>query len=174
MRYRLIDTALGALGLGWTAAGIARLRLPGLSPAELRQGFCAAGAIEDAEGEAGLAGRIVAYADGRPGAFDDIAFDLAGVPELHVRIYGELRRIGWGETTTYGEIARRLGDVGLSRAVGTAMGRNPVPLLIPCHRVLAAGGRSGGFSAPGGVSAKFRLLALEKAAAPDGQFSLGL
>ena len=98
---------------------------------------------------------------------------LGNVPKFNRRCYDDIRALGWGETTTYGAIARRLGDVALSRAVGAAMGANPIPLIVPCHRVLASDGRSGGFSAPGGVEAKLRMLALEHATSPTGQFSLG-
>ncbi len=93
--------------------------------------------------------------------FSGIALDLAGVGPFHRSIYEALCRVGWGETTTYGALARQAGDVGASRAVGQAMGRNPIPIIIPCHRVLASGGKPGGFSAFGGAVTKQRLLALE-------------
>jgi methylated-DNA-[protein]-cysteine S-methyltransferase len=81
---------------------------------------------------------------------------------LFARIYEEVRRLGWGQTTTYGSIAKALGEgPEVAREVGQAMARNPVPLIIPCHRVLATGGKIGGFSAPGGSEAKARMLALE-------------
>ena len=88
-------------------------------------------------------------------------------------VWEELRKIPYGSTTTYGAIAKTLGDVALSRAVGQAMGANPIPLIIPCHRVLGADGKAGGFSSPGGVSAKMRMLALEHAASPTGQYAFG-
>jgi methylated-DNA-[protein]-cysteine S-methyltransferase len=93
--------------------------------------------------------------------FSAIMLDLAGVGPFHRGIYEALRRVGWGETTTYGALARQIGDPGASRAVGQAMGRNPIPVIIPCHRVLASGGKPGGFSAFGGAVTKQRLLALE-------------
>ena len=101
----------------------------------------------------------------------DASLDLTGVPDFHRRCYEILLTIGWGKTTTYGDMARRLGGVGLSRAVGQAMGANPIPLIIPCHRVLAAGGGAGGFSAPGGTTSKRAMLALEGVSmgAPPGQ-----
>jgi methylated-DNA-[protein]-cysteine S-methyltransferase len=96
------------------------------------------------------------------------AVSLAGVPlawervgEFERRVYEATRRLAPGETTTYGEMARALGDPAAARAVGVALGCNPWPLVVPCHRVLAAGGRLGGFSAPGGVATKERLLAIE-------------
>jgi methylated-DNA-[protein]-cysteine S-methyltransferase len=88
---------------------------------------------------------------------------MSAVPEFEQRVYVETRSIPPGETLTYGDIATRLGDVGLSRAVGQALGRNPFAIVVPCHRVLAAGGKSGGFSAVGGVETKRRLLEIEGA-----------
>ena len=99
--------------------------------------------------------------------------DLDGQTEFNRRVYGDILKLRWGETTTYGEIARRLGDVALSRAVGAALGANPIPLIVPCHRVLGSNGKAGGFSAPGGAGAKMKMLAMEKAASPEGQFSFG-
>lgn len=174
MHYRIFATALGEMGVGWTGAGISRFRLPGDSAARMAQAFEGAGFIPDETGQSALAARMVAYALGAADDFADIAVDLTGVPEQSRRIYAHIRGLGWGTTTSYGAIARWLGDVALSRAVGAAMGANPIPLIIPCHRVMAADGRTGGFSAPGGVDSKLRLLALEKAASPTGQLSLGL
>ncbi len=175
MRYALIDTALGTFGLAWTDAGVARVALPGgdrarteiwISRDPAEPGF-PDGAL------AGLPDRIKRYAEGEKIDFGDVPLDLGGVAEFHRLAYAELLKTGYGETTTYGAIARTLGDVTLSRAVGQAMGQNPVPLIIPCHRVLGADGRTGGFSSPGGVSAKMRMLALEHAASPTGQFAFG-
>jgi methylated-DNA-[protein]-cysteine S-methyltransferase len=174
MHYRIFATALGEMGVGWTADGVNRFRLPGTPPAAMAAAFERAGYAKAASGQGDLAARIVAYAEGAPDAFQDIAVDLSGVPEQARRIYEHIRGLGWGTTTSYGAIARWLGDVALSRAVGAAMGANPIPLIIPCHRVMAADGRTGGFSAPGGVDSKLKLLALENAASPTGQLSLGI
>jgi methylated-DNA-[protein]-cysteine S-methyltransferase len=92
-----------------------------------------------------------------------IALDMDGVPPFNRRIYDIARTIPPGSTLTYGEIAARLGDPDLARAVGEAMGQNPFPPIVPCHRVVAASRKSGGFSAPGGVATKLRLLAIEGA-----------
>jgi len=173
MYYRMLDTALGPMAIGWTDAGISRVLLPGDTPDEMRVRLEKAGAVEDAGGQPEVAGRILAYAEGTNDSFADVALDLSRVPEVNRRIYEHIRGLAWGETTTYGAIARWLGDVALSRAVGAAMGANPIPLIVPCHRVLAADGRTGGFSSPGGVRAKMEMLALEKAASPTGQFSFG-
>ena len=98
---------------------------------------------------------------GRRVDFSQLELDLAGVSDFHRAIYDAARRIGWGETVTYGELAEQVGSPGAARAVGQAMGRNPIPVIIPCHRVLASGRKIGGFSAPGGAVTKTRLLALE-------------
>jgi methylated-DNA-[protein]-cysteine S-methyltransferase len=90
-----------------------------------------------------------------------VALDLTGVSPFHAQVYDAARAIAWGQTASYGELARRVGAPGAARAVGQAMGRNPVPIIIPCHRVLASGHKLGGFSAFGGAGTKQRLLALE-------------
>ena len=122
---------------------------------------------------AGLPERIRRYAGGERVDFTDVPLDLGGLPEFNRRAYAELLKVGYGETTTYGAIARTLGDVALARAVGHAMGQNPIPLVIPCHRVLGSDGKPVGFSSPGGVVSKMKMLALEHAASPDGQYAFG-
>ncbi len=161
------------MAIGWTDAGISRVLLPGDTPEEMRARLEKAGGTEDASGQPEIAARILAYAEGTNDNFVDVELDFAGVQAVNRRIYEHIRELAWGETTTYGAIARWLGDVALSRAVGGAMGANPIPLIVPCHRVLAADGRTGGFSSPGGIRAKMEMLALEKAASPTGQFSFG-
>ncbi|HLS69250.1 MAG TPA: methylated-DNA--[protein]-cysteine S-methyltransferase [Kiloniellales bacterium] len=93
----------------------------------------------------------------------EVQLDMAGVPDFARHVYDLARQIRPGQTCTYGELARLTGKAGAARAVGRALGQNPWPLVVPCHRVLAAGGRAGGFSAPGGVSTKLRLLQIEGA-----------
>jgi len=93
----------------------------------------------------------------------EIDVDLSRAPAFERSVWEAARRIPPGEVRTYGEIARELGQPGAARAVGVALGRNPVPIIVPCHRVLAGGGKSGGFSAPGGVATKFRILEIEGA-----------
>jgi methylated-DNA-[protein]-cysteine S-methyltransferase len=93
----------------------------------------------------------------------DLPLDMEGVPPFHRRVYELARAIPPGEVLTYGEVARRLGDPGASRAVGQALGHNPYAPVVPCHRVLAAGGRSGGFSAEGGAATKLKMLEIERA-----------
>lgn len=171
MQYSLIDTAIGTTGLGWTERGVARFALPGRDRAAVEGLFARLGAVAG-QADAALVEAIVAYGEGERVEFADTPLDLEGVPDFNRSVYDDILKLNWGETTTYGEIARRLGDVNLSRAVGKALGDNPIPLIIPCHRVVGANGTVGGFSAPGGVSSKMRMLALEKAA-PGGQYAFG-
>lgn len=173
MHYRIIDTALGQMAIGWTDIGLSRLMLPGESATEMRQRMESKGRTGQPAGQPELVARIEAYTEGAEDNFADLPVDLDGVPDTNRRIYEHIRQLAWGETTTYGAIARWLGDVALSRAVGAAMGANPIPLVIPCHRVLAADGKTGGFSSPNGVRTKMQMLALEHAASPTGQFSFG-
>src|SRR5262249_35020553 len=95
--------------------------------------------------------------------FSTVPITLRGIEPLRRRLYQAMRSLGWGRTTTYGALAHDIGLTGpaAARSVGAAMGRNPVPIVIPCHRVLAAGNKLGGFSAPGGSATKAKLLALE-------------
>jgi methylated-DNA-[protein]-cysteine S-methyltransferase len=106
---------------------------------------------------------IVALLAGRPGDLAAVPLQLEGVPAFDRRVYALARKIPRGATCTYGELAARLGEPGAARDVGQALGRNPFPLVVPCHRVVAAAGRLGGFTAPGGAATKARLLAIEGA-----------
>ena len=166
----LFDTALGGCGIAWSEQGIVGVQLPEANPAQTqarlhrRHGLVPLGppppAVQHAvEGMVGLL-------SGKPVELSDVQLDLDGVPALHRRAYDIARSIRVGATLTYGDIAMRLGEPRLARAVGQAMARNPIPIIIPCHRVLAAGGRSGGFSGGAGVSTKLRLLAIEGAQPP--------
>jgi len=110
---------------------------------------------------------IRALLEGEPRDLAEIVLDYEGVPEFHRRVYEIARRIAPGQTRSYGEIAAELGDKGLSRAVGQALGHNPFAPVVPCHRVLAAGGKPGGFSAHGGATAKLRMLMIEGARPPS-------
>ncbi|SEP96628.1 methylated-DNA-[protein]-cysteine S-methyltransferase [Devosia sp. YR412] len=171
------DTALGTFGIGWTDAGIARLQLPGLDQAAMlsRINRDGAGPGDPTRAVEAVINRVEDYAEGEVVDFSDVALDLSSVSDFNRRTYALLLTIGWGEVTTYGAMARQLGDVGLSRAVGAAMGSNPIPLIIPCHRVLASDGKPGGFSAPGGAESKVRMLALEgvSVGTPAGQMTFG-
>ncbi|GLQ09098.1 methylated-DNA--protein-cysteine methyltransferase [Devosia yakushimensis] len=177
METTVFDTALGEFGIGWTDKGLARLQLPGLAHEALgeriNRGKARPG--EPPRVIEALINRIEDYAEGEPIDFNDVPLDLSGAPAFHQRAYALLLEIKWGETTTYGALARQLGDVTLSRAVGQAMGANPIPLVIPCHRVLASDGKPGGFSAPGGAESKLRMLSLEgvEVGTPAGQMTFG-
>lgn len=166
-------TALGTFALVWTDRGVRRVFLPGGEAAEIAERMAQLGAkpVAPTRAIAALLDSIEDYADGINVDFSAVPLDLDGVPAFHHRCYDILLTVPWGQTTTYGDMARQLGDVGLSRAVGQAMGANPIPLIIPCHRVLAANGAAGGFSAPGGTSSKRIMLALEgvEPGAPPGQ-----
>lgn len=175
VKYCLIDTEIGTFGLAWTEKGIAHAALPDSKAGAVAQRMARHGSQSAAPEDdiAELVADIQAYGRGERIAFDEVPLDLDGQTEFNRKVYDDILALRWGETTTYGDIARRLGDVALSRAVGAALGANPIPLIVPCHRVLGSNGRSGGFSAPGGASAKMKMLAMEKAASPEGQFSFG-
>jgi methylated-DNA-[protein]-cysteine S-methyltransferase len=164
----LFPTSAGICGIGWNARGITRFQLP--MPNSAAAARTLARRTHDApvlEPPASVAAVIVAvrsYFDGERTAFDSVALDPGPLEAFTASTYAHVRGIPWGDTTTYGEVARALGaGTELAREVGRAMARNPLPLLVPCHRVLAAGGRLGGFSAPGGSKTKARMLAMEGA-----------
>ncbi len=165
MRYSLFDTALGAVGVAWSERGLTRLQLPESSRSatdcRVRGRFPDTSRGEPPPQIKRAITATQKYLAGERTDFTPLALDLAGVSDFHRAIYDAARRVGWGETVTYGELAERVGSPGAARAVGQAMGRNPIPLIIPCHRVLASGRKIGGFSAPGGAVTKTRLLALE-------------
>ncbi len=162
----VFETAAGFCGIGWTARGVSRFQLPsrGREAAVRAIARRTEGAVEAAPTGAVEAVIVAAcrYFEGAAVEFADVALDPGPQEAFAARVYALVRGISWGETTTYGAVARALGaGPEGARAVGQAMARNPLPLLVPCHRVLAAGGRPGGFSAPGGTEAKVRMLALE-------------
>jgi methylated-DNA-[protein]-cysteine S-methyltransferase len=172
--FTRFETAIGRCGIAWSEAGITGVHLPDISPAEtgadLARRF--AGAEERSptiEIQRAIDG-IRALLRGEAAELSGIALDLSAIPAFHRRIYAVVRAIPAGATLTYGEIATRLGEPAAARAVGQAMGANPFPILMPCHRVLAANGEPGGFSAPGGVATKLLLLAIEGAIEAQGPF----
>ena len=164
-RYCLFDTAIGPCGIAWTEHGLTRLQLPESDRAATEKRLKSRSAMGSGPHVppapvAQAIAEVRRYMTGERVDFYATAVDLAGVAAFQRQLYEVLRSVGWGQTTTYGELARRLG-LPDARDVGQAMGKNPVPVIIPCHRVLAAGNRIGGFSAPGGTFTKERLLALE-------------
>ncbi len=152
------ETALGRCQISWTERGIRGVALPG-------QREKPAGALPPPRVERAIAAIAAALAD-EPVDLRAIELDLEGVNGFDRRVAAVARTIPCGETLTYGEVACRIGAAEEAREVGRALARNRFPIIVPCHRVVAAGGRLGGFSAPGGVETKLRLLAIERRHAP--------
>lgn len=179
--YFIFETAGGFCGIAWNDIGVTRFQLP-TSSAEATERLLrrrlpqARPERPTSEIEAAVAA-VKRYFNGEKTDFSAIPLDLDGQDDLFRKIYAATRRIGWGQTTTYGALAREIGaGPEAARDVGQAMAKNPVSLIIPCHRVLAAGGKIGGFSAPGGATSKTRMLELEGvrlAATEPAQQSLG-
>jgi methylated-DNA-[protein]-cysteine S-methyltransferase len=165
--FTMFDTAIGSCGIAWGERGIVAVQLPMSNEEKTRkrihQRF---GDIEETTPPIAVQGAIdgiVELLAGKPNNLADVVLDLEGVPEFNRGVYDIARSIPPGQTLTYGDIAKRLGGVELSRDVGQALGHNPCPIVVPCHRVLAAGGKPGGFSANGGVATKLKMLAIEGA-----------
>ena len=175
--WTTFETPLGWGGLAWSDCGVTGIHLPepdhSKVRAQLRRRFPAAAeaspppAIEDA------IAAMTSLVCGERVDLSRVELDQTGVDAFDQQVYAVARRIPPGETLSYGQIATRLGDPKLARDVGQALGRNPFPLVVPCHRVIAANGRLGGFSARGGVSTKQRLLEIEQANV-SWQLSLGV
>ena len=176
-RYAIFDTAIGFAGIAWGDQGLVACHLPEREAETARHGFLrrfpeAVEADVPAELAETVAG-IQALMRGDKADLSAAPLDLSRTPEFHARVYEIARAIPPGETLTYGEIAVKLGDKLLARDVGQALGKNPWPIVVPCHRVTAAGGKPGGFSARGGVNTKLKLLGIEgaKAAAQSDLFA---
>jgi methylated-DNA-[protein]-cysteine S-methyltransferase len=166
--FCLFDTAIGRCATAWSVRGIVGVLLPERDDGAMRARLLRRypGARESAppkDVERAIAS-MVALVAGEPRDLTDVVLDFAGMPEFHRRVYAVARTIKPGTTLTYGAIAARLGEKD-ARGVGEALGQNPCPIIVPCHRVVAAGGKTGGFSAPGGAATKRRLLAIEGALA---------
>ena len=165
--FALFETRIGLCGIAWGLRGINGVQLPMGGEEKIRT------RIRQRHGDISEAAptghvkqaidRIIGLLDGEPDDLSDIPLDLDGVPEFNRSVYEIARTIPPGKTVTYGEIAKRLGGVELSRDVGQALGHNPCPIVVPCHRVLAAGNKPGGFSANGGVTTKLKMLEIEGA-----------
>ena len=165
--FELFETAIGHCAIAWSSEGVVGLALPEHDDRSLRvrvqrrhPGVSERVAPPDVRDVIVNVQRLLA---GEKRDLSAVVLDMADIPEFDQRVYVEARSITPGETVTYGDLAGRLGDATLSRAVGQALGRNPIPIIVPCHRVLAAHGRLGGFSAPGGTTTKRRLLEIEGA-----------
>jgi methylated-DNA-[protein]-cysteine S-methyltransferase len=164
--YLIFDTAGGFCGIAWNALGITRFQLPTRSAEATERNLLRR--IPDATPGTPPAvivdavAAVMRYFEGEEIDFSGFTLDLSDQDDFFKQIYDAARQVGWGHTTTYGTLAKQLGaGPEAARDVGQAMAKNPVALLIPCHRVLAAGGKVGGFSAPGGSAAKVRMLELE-------------
>ena len=166
LRYQIFETAAGFCGIAWSDLGVALFQLPmkTVESAErllLRRAPDASVSPPPAEISEAIAA-VRRYFDGEETDFSGVRLDLGDEDPFFSQTYEAARRIGWGRTTTYGALAKEIGaGPEAARDVGTAISMNPVPLIIPCHRVLAAGGKVGGFSAPGGATRKIRMLELE-------------
>ncbi|QUD90625.1 methylated-DNA--[protein]-cysteine S-methyltransferase [Phenylobacterium montanum] len=173
--FCFFQTEIGACGLAWREQGLVRVMLPeadgSAALTALRRRFPDLAEAEPPAYVQEAIERIKALMAGQRIDLSDIDLDLETVSAFDRRVYAVARAIPPGEVLTYGEIAERLGDKLLAREVGQSMGRNPWPIVVPCHRVLGAGGKMTGFSAPGGVNTKERMLAIE-GYFPGGQPSL--
>ncbi len=163
--FSVFETAIGHCGIAWTDAAIAGAQLPeadeAATRARMRKRFPGVPEADPPEHVRRAIADIRALLSGERRDLSAIALDLTGVPEFDARVYAIARTIAPGATLTYGDVAARLGDPGAARAVGRALGNNPFAPIVPCHRVLAADGKMHGFSAPGGVAVKLRMLRIE-------------
>ena len=163
----VFDTAIGTCGVAWSPRGLVAVQLPARDRAATERRLIARCAGSDTASPppaiAAVIADITRYLDGERVDFSAVPVDLASLDPFRRQLYETMRALPWGTTTTYGALARTIGLANWegARDVGEAMGRNPVPIVIPCHRVLAAGQKLGGFSAPGGAATKAKLLALE-------------
>lgn len=169
--FTLFDTAIGRCALVWGERGITGFLLPEgddeRTRARLARRFPDAAEGPAPQAVAQAIATVAAHLAGDLRELAGIPVDLAATPLFNRRVYAVVRDIPAGRTLTYGEVAARLGEPGAAQAVGRALGDNPIPVIVPCHRVLAANGRLHGFSAPGGVETKRRLLEIEGARASD-------
>ena len=169
--YTVFDTAIGACAIAWSARGVVGLQLPESTPsrtvARLRRRLPEAAPSDPPPAVQDAIDGIVALLDGEPIDLTGVPLDETGIPAFERSVYAVARSIGPGSTLTYGEIATRLGNPAAARDVGQARGSNPFAVIVPCHRVLAAAGAIGGFSAGGGAATKRRMLAIERARVGD-------
>jgi methylated-DNA-[protein]-cysteine S-methyltransferase len=165
IEYALFDTPIGRCGIAWDGETIEGTQLPQQTDADARGHLEArfGGAIEAAPPTAiqHAIDLMVASLRGEADDLADVSLDLDALPQFRRQVLEVVRTIPAGETLSYGDVAVAVGSPGAARAVGQALGQNPFPIVIPCHRVLAAGGRIGGFTAEGGTTVKARMLAVE-------------
>jgi methylated-DNA-[protein]-cysteine S-methyltransferase len=165
--FALFDTAIGRCAIVWSERGITGVQLPErderATANRVVRRFPQAREATPPAPIARTIEAIVALFRGERRDLRDAVLDSGALPDFHRRVYAIARTIPPGSTMSYGEIAERMGDRALARDVGEALGKNPFPIIVPCHRVMAAGGKMGGFSAPGGVRTKLRMLSIEGA-----------
>lgn len=165
--FSLFQTAIGTAALAWGQRGITGSQLPEPSAAEarahMRRRFPDAKEVAPPPVIRRVIDDIVALMNGEPKDLRAAELDMDGIPDFHRKVYEVTRAIRPGQTLTYGEVAEKLDAPGAARAVGAALGQNRFPIIVPCHRVLGAGGKVGGFSAKGGTTTKMRLLNIEGA-----------
>jgi methylated-DNA-[protein]-cysteine S-methyltransferase len=165
--FALFETAIGGCAIAWSGAGVVALQLPEANDERTRARLLRRWPHAHEESPPSTVRHaidgIVALLSGETTDLATVVLDMERVPAFERRVYEVARTIAPGETLTYGDIATRLGDPGAAREVGQALGRNPFAVIVPCHRVIAAGGKTGGFSANGGVTTKLRLLEIERA-----------
>lgn len=163
--YCLFDTVIGTCGIAWTSQGITRLLLPEAdvttTERRLRGSGLGIGAEKPPPAVARAIAKVRRHLEGKRVDFSDVVLDLSDSIPFHRRVYEVLRGIGRGETVSYGTLAGLAGAPGAARAVGTALKHSPVAIIIPCHRVVGAGGKPGGYTAHGGLVTKRRLLEIE-------------
>lgn len=160
------DTALGRCGVVWSGRGIVASLLPEATPARLKRRHPNARPVAELPPDIARAVEgICALLAGEVHDLSGVVLDERGIPEFRRQVHALTRAIPPGQTRTYGEIAAALGQPGAARAVGRAEGENPFPPIVPCHRVMGAGGEPTGFSAPGGIETKRRMLLIEARAA---------
>ncbi|MFC4253934.1 methylated-DNA--[protein]-cysteine S-methyltransferase [Altererythrobacter xixiisoli] len=164
--YQVFETATGFAAIGWGTGGVTSFRLPAPTAREAGQALLRrlpdARRAEPPPGMCEVIDMACRCFTGERVDFAAVPVDLGPQGDFFTRVYAHVRALGWGEVTTYGAVARALDAAPeAARAVGQAMASNPVPLIIPCHRVRAANGRIGGFSAPGGSLSKVHMLTLE-------------
>ena len=168
-QFAVFETPIGPCAIAWAERAIVALQLPDgtakKTRSRLRRRWPGAAETLPPDWVADIIDKVRRLFNGEKIELDDVPLDLGASPEFHRRVYQVARTIPPGQTTTYGEIAKRLGVPHESREVGQALGSNPIAVIVPCHRVLGVEGRMGGFSANGGVATKRRMLEIEKAAA---------
>jgi methylated-DNA-[protein]-cysteine S-methyltransferase len=168
--FALFDTALGVCGIAWNEHGVVGVHLPdrdaAATRARLQRKFRDAQEAEPSVELAATIRRITELLRGERVDLSSVPLDMTGIAKFERDVYVAAREIPPGDTLTYGDIAKRLGQPHAARDVGVALARNPFAIVVPCHRVVAANGKTGGFSAGGGVATKLKLLAIEGGMGP--------